>query len=225
MNSILRTLIAVTAIYLNQDPGAALWLSKGTLEDTYREGKTHLGALLSLRFEDLEDKKGGCPHRLAQYLLLSQLRRWDSDPVGGVEAGEEGGHSWESCWLEAMEVICQPSFLRPHPSGKDLWLYSHSCNVFKHITKLERFWTLFCLDCYLQTCEESTAGTFLVLSWVPWVRMYFLWCWVRFWRWPRTSGVQLPSSARCGGGDVWVKLGYLASRIECWWHDCETCQE
>lgn len=41
-----------------------------------------------------------------------------------LRLGEEGGHSWESCWLEAMEVIFQPSFLRPHPSGKALWLFS-----------------------------------------------------------------------------------------------------
>lgn len=201
MNSILQTLIAVTAIYLNRDLSATLWLSKGILQDTYQEGKTHFGALFSLRFEDLDDKKGGCPHRLAQYLLLNQLRQWDSDPIGAVEAGEEGGHSWESCWLEAMEVIFQPSFLRPHSSGKALWLFSFLQLIKAHY-KVGEFWTWFCLDCYLQTCEESTAETSLVLSWVHWVRMHFLWCWVRFWHWPRTSGVQLPSHARCGGGDV-----------------------
>lgn len=84
--------------------------------------------------------------------------------MGGDEAGEESGHSWESWPLEALEAICQPSFLRPHSSGKARDRLFSFLQFIKAHYKVGEVLDTVLLRLLLQTFEESSAGPFLVLS-------------------------------------------------------------
>lgn len=102
--------------------------------------------------------------------------------------------------------------------------YSHSCNLLKHITKLESFGTLFCLDCYCKHMRRVQQELFCCFP--ECMRSGCTFCDADAeWSSGVDPGHQERSCQAAQGGGLRVKSGCLASRIECWWHNCKTCQE
>lgn len=167
--------------------------------------------IFSLKFGDLDDKENGCsPQRSASppaEAARSQpcLRSW---------SWRGGGHSPGGHW---SATIPKAAWLR---EGL-VTVYSHFCNSLKHIMKLHSLGSLFLLRLWLQMYLRQVQQELFRCS-PERVRSgcTFCRCQVKFWRWPRTSGAQLPDNARQG---EWGELGYFASRMGGWWHGHKTC--